>query len=140
MKRLPKVATEMALHVLAYNLTGVMNIIGTQSLMAAIRLSQVRDGVSQSGNFPTLPLSQSVLTRPRPGTDMGPTASFSLAWLEALRLDCWSRSRSGDKLKKSFGRCGLLGAGRGCARKGNARTKLGRQRHELNTWYFPNFT
>jgi hypothetical protein len=30
MKRLPKVATEMALHVLAYNLTRVMNIIGIQ--------------------------------------------------------------------------------------------------------------
>jgi hypothetical protein len=28
MKRLPKVAAEMALHVLAYNLTRVMNIIG----------------------------------------------------------------------------------------------------------------
>jgi len=28
MKRLPKVAGEMALHVLAYNFTGVMNIIG----------------------------------------------------------------------------------------------------------------
>ena len=28
MKRLPKVATEMALHVLAYNLTRVMNIVG----------------------------------------------------------------------------------------------------------------
>jgi len=37
MKRLPKVATEMALHVLAYNLTRVMNIMGTQPLMAAIR-------------------------------------------------------------------------------------------------------
>jgi transposase len=36
-KRLPKVATEMALHVLAYNLTRVMNMIGTQALMAAIR-------------------------------------------------------------------------------------------------------
>jgi transposase len=36
-KRLPKVATEMALHVLAYNLTRVMNIIGFQPLMAAIR-------------------------------------------------------------------------------------------------------
>ncbi len=36
MKRLPKVATEMALHVLAYNLTRVMNIIGTKPLMAAI--------------------------------------------------------------------------------------------------------
>ena len=37
MKSLPKVATEMALHVLAYNLTRVMNIIGTKPLMAAIR-------------------------------------------------------------------------------------------------------
>jgi transposase len=36
MKRLPKVATEMALHVLAYNLTRVMNIMGIQPLMAAI--------------------------------------------------------------------------------------------------------
>jgi len=35
--RLPKVATEMALHVLAYNLTRVMNIVGVQPLMAAIR-------------------------------------------------------------------------------------------------------
>ena len=37
LKRLPKVATEMALHVLAYNLTRVMNIIGIHPLMAAIR-------------------------------------------------------------------------------------------------------
>jgi transposase/macrodomain Ter protein organizer (MatP/YcbG family) len=37
MKRLPKVATEMALHVLAYNLTRVMNIMGIQPLMAAIQ-------------------------------------------------------------------------------------------------------
>ena len=35
MKRLPKVATEMALHVLAYNLT--RDIVGVQPLMAAIR-------------------------------------------------------------------------------------------------------
>ena len=37
MKTLPKVAAEMALHVLAYNLTRVMNIIGVQPLMAAMR-------------------------------------------------------------------------------------------------------
>jgi transposase len=37
MKRLPKVATEMALHVLAYNLTRVMNIIGVKPLLAAIQ-------------------------------------------------------------------------------------------------------
>jgi transposase len=37
MKRLPKVATEMALHVLAYNFTRVMNIIGVQPLLAVMR-------------------------------------------------------------------------------------------------------
>ncbi len=37
MKRLPKVATEMALHVLAYNLTRAINIMGIQPLMAAMR-------------------------------------------------------------------------------------------------------
>jgi transposase len=37
MKTLPKVATEMALHVLAYNLTRVMNIMGVRPLMAAMR-------------------------------------------------------------------------------------------------------
>jgi transposase len=37
MKTLPKVATEMALHVLAYNLTRVMNIVGVKPLLEAIR-------------------------------------------------------------------------------------------------------
>ncbi len=37
MKTLPCVATEMALHVLAYNLTRVMNILGPGPLMAAMR-------------------------------------------------------------------------------------------------------
>jgi transposase len=36
-KTLPKVAAEMALSVLAYNLTRVMNIVGTKLLMAAIQ-------------------------------------------------------------------------------------------------------
>jgi transposase len=36
MKTLPRVASEMALHVLAYNLTRVMNIMGVQPLLAAI--------------------------------------------------------------------------------------------------------
>jgi len=35
-KTLPKVAAEMALSVLAYNLTRVINIVGTKPLMAAI--------------------------------------------------------------------------------------------------------
>ncbi len=37
MKRLPNVATEMALNVLAYNLTRVMNIVGIKPLLVAIR-------------------------------------------------------------------------------------------------------
>jgi hypothetical protein len=37
MKTLPRVASEMALHVLAYNLTRVMNIIGIQPLITEMR-------------------------------------------------------------------------------------------------------
>jgi transposase len=37
MKTLPRVATEMALHVLAYNLTRVINIMGSGPLIAAIK-------------------------------------------------------------------------------------------------------
>jgi hypothetical protein len=37
MKTLPKVATEMALSVLAYNLTRALNIVGIKPLMLAIR-------------------------------------------------------------------------------------------------------
>jgi hypothetical protein len=37
MKTLPRVATEMGLHVLAYNLTRVMNITGPHRLIAAIQ-------------------------------------------------------------------------------------------------------
>jgi len=37
MKTLPRVATEMALHVLAYNLTRVMNIMDVQPLLAGMR-------------------------------------------------------------------------------------------------------
>jgi transposase len=36
MKRLPRVATEMALHVLADNLTRVLNIIGIKPMLAAV--------------------------------------------------------------------------------------------------------
>src|SRR5262249_55535974 len=66
MKRLPKVATEMALHVLAYNLTRVMNIMGIQPLMAAIRAwpksgKTARVATSSSSVL----LQENVLTRPR---------------------------------------------------------------------------
>lgn len=36
-KTLPRVRTEMSLHVLAYNLKRVMAILGTKPLMAAMR-------------------------------------------------------------------------------------------------------
>ena len=35
-RRLPRVSTEMSLHVLAYNLKRVMQILGVQPLMRAI--------------------------------------------------------------------------------------------------------
>jgi hypothetical protein len=38
MKTLKRVATEMALHVLAYNLKRVINILGINQLMAAMRV------------------------------------------------------------------------------------------------------
>jgi hypothetical protein len=37
MRRLTKVASEMALHVLAYNMKRVMQILGVGGLMAALR-------------------------------------------------------------------------------------------------------
>jgi hypothetical protein len=37
MKRLPKVASAIALHVLAYNLTRLLNILGVRPLMAAFQ-------------------------------------------------------------------------------------------------------
>src|SRR5215831_18169453 len=37
MKTLPKVATEMALHVLAYNLTRILNIFGVKPVLSAVR-------------------------------------------------------------------------------------------------------
>jgi hypothetical protein len=36
MKRMPKVASEMALHVLAYNMKRVIQILGLEGLMTAI--------------------------------------------------------------------------------------------------------
>jgi hypothetical protein len=41
MKGLPKVATEMSLHVLAYNLTRAMNISGVKPILAAIQASRL---------------------------------------------------------------------------------------------------
>ena len=37
MKSSPRAASEMALHVLAYNVTRVMNIMGVKPVMAAMR-------------------------------------------------------------------------------------------------------
>jgi hypothetical protein len=75
MKRLPKVAIETALHVLACNLTPVMNIMGIQPLMAAIRAqskSKMLTGATTS--LASDPFRQSVLTRPRPQADMNSQA------------------------------------------------------------------
>jgi hypothetical protein len=51
MKTLPKVATEMALHVLAYNLTRVMNIMGVQPCKIAGNIDPLR-GLFASNSDP----------------------------------------------------------------------------------------
>jgi hypothetical protein len=45
MKTLPRVASEMALHVLAYNLTRVMNIMGIQPRSSPFREGHIRPAV-----------------------------------------------------------------------------------------------
>ena len=37
MKTLPRVSTEMSLHVLAYNMKRAINLLGTKQILAAIR-------------------------------------------------------------------------------------------------------
>jgi hypothetical protein len=37
MKSLPRVSTEMSLHVLAYNMKRAINVLGTKEILAAIR-------------------------------------------------------------------------------------------------------
>jgi macrodomain Ter protein organizer (MatP/YcbG family) len=70
MKRLPKVANEMALHVLAYNLTRVMNILGIQPLRhPGIVKSRTTAGFTSSCSSNIL--RQNVFTRPRPISDIG---------------------------------------------------------------------
>jgi hypothetical protein len=62
-KTLPKVAAEMALSVLAYNLTRVMNIVGVEPLIAAIAARHTR-ALAATADIP-----KAVLTRPRPIAD-----------------------------------------------------------------------
>jgi hypothetical protein len=69
MKRLPKVATEMALHVLAYNLTRVMNIIGIKPLIAAMS--------AQGASAARLPCKMSVRSLSQP--QESPEAAISRA-------------------------------------------------------------
>ena len=66
MKTLPRVASEMALHVLAYNLTRVMAIMGIQPLMTAMRASPEMDcALPQDRNALALPLQRFHTTKTR---------------------------------------------------------------------------
>src|SRR5262249_27437706 len=82
MKTLPRVAAEMALHVLAYNLTRVMNIMGVQPLLAAMRAQPLysvflfrgpKDGSVPGPASPKSPrnaVCQGVIARPRPEAEV----------------------------------------------------------------------
>jgi hypothetical protein len=63
-KTLPKVAAEMALSVLAYNLTRAINIVGIKPLIAAI-VAWVPRHLELDRH-----LTNGVFTRPRPKTDI----------------------------------------------------------------------
>ena len=54
MKTLSRVASEMALHVLAYNLTRLMKIMGIQPLIAAIRALSNPDNTCLAGKAPQI--------------------------------------------------------------------------------------
>jgi hypothetical protein len=54
MKTLSRVASEMALHVLAYNLTRLMKITGIQPLIAAIRALSNPDNTCLAGKAPQI--------------------------------------------------------------------------------------
>src|SRR6202048_218014 len=64
MKRLPNVATEMALNVLSYNLTRVLNIVGVKPLLAAMRAGGAGSGLNgDTDGRPTLHGGARRLTR-----------------------------------------------------------------------------
>ena len=70
MKTLPRVASEMALHVLAYNLTRVMNIIGIQTAHGGNQ-ALVKAGNGSHCHFAKMrSFRKSVSTQPRPITDI----------------------------------------------------------------------
>ena len=73
MKTLPKAASEMALHMPAYNFNHVMDIIGIKPLMAADRAFGPHH--RQRAIRPN-PYS-SVFTRPRPNADAGSLARYN---------------------------------------------------------------
>src|SRR4030088_3497909 len=58
MKTLPKGATEMALHALAYNLARVMNIVGIKPLLVAIRALRARVVMRIVRSFRSLSVAQ----------------------------------------------------------------------------------
>jgi hypothetical protein len=64
-KTLPKVAAEMALSVLGYNLTRVKNIVGTKPLIAAIAARDLRVSF-----HPRSIRLETVFALPRPGEDV----------------------------------------------------------------------
>ena len=78
MKTLPRVAAEMALHVLAYNMTRVMNIMGTKPLnsgddgvvTADMRPSAGADPPRAAETPDRQCYRQCVFARPRPSTDI----------------------------------------------------------------------
>jgi hypothetical protein len=71
MKRIKNVKTEISLHILAYNLKRVMQILGTKPFLARSRPETQRESHPRSPNHNVV---DRVLTQPRRGTDVAQTA------------------------------------------------------------------
>jgi hypothetical protein len=99
MKTLPKAATEMALHVLAYNLTRVMNIMGIQPVRARRRRQNPCESIilgRRQGDFARSGARGAQHRRPAavraqgPGTGRGRPAEEGFRPGRVLRLGQWA--------------------------------------------------
>jgi hypothetical protein len=102
MRRLTKMASEMALHVLAYNMKRVIQILGVDSRHARLRcvsarpnqLVQMTSGRHQGslGSIPENPKCRSVKSRPHPGAHKPAAnhARFYTAWVKRRQVESWA--------------------------------------------------
>ena len=96
MKRLKNVKTEISLHVLAYNLKRVMQILGAGPLIAAMRTWSAAPRLAHAS-----PQRPRVFTQPRPIADVRPaslrTAASDVTAASPAATQMWPRAPAGGR-------------------------------------------